>query len=73
LFTEVVYFYTSNSEKAQFQSSFQLSSVKVMDSVGKSIYRTLGALDILTTHIVSHARATNQTWPFILYPDFSIR
>lgn len=68
-----MYFYTSNSEQAQFESSFQDSSVKVMDSIGKAIYKSLGAVDAFATHVVSHARDTNQTWPFIIYPDFALR
>jgi hypothetical protein len=68
-----IYFITSLSEQEQFSTTFQESSIKVMDSIGKAIYRSCGALDAFSTHLVSHARDTNQTWPFILYPDFALR
>jgi hypothetical protein len=68
-----IYFITSSTEQAQFQNAFRDSSIKVMDSIGKAIYRSCGALDAFSTHLVSHARDTNQTWPFILYPDFALR
>lgn len=67
-----VYFYTSNSEQEHFESAFQESTQKVLDSIGKAIERTLGAVDSYATTLVSHARATNQSWPFVTFPDFAV-
>jgi hypothetical protein len=35
--------------------------------------RTLGALDALQSQIVSEARSSNQTWPFVTIADFAVR
>jgi hypothetical protein len=67
------YFITSTTERAQFDAAFQDSGAKVLDSIGKSVYRSCGALDAFASHLVSHVRDTNQTWPFVLYPDFALR
>jgi hypothetical protein len=71
--TLAVFFYTTNSETVQFEVAFQDASSKVMDAMGKSIFKTIAAVDVFATLMVSHARSTNQTWPFILFPDFALR
>lgn len=41
--------------------------------VGKSLERTLAALDTFQTTLVSSAHASNQTWPFVTTPDYAVR
>jgi hypothetical protein len=68
-----VYFYISGSETAEFESEFTDAANKVLEGIGASLYKTLGAVDAYTVSIVSFARATNQTWPFVTIPDFAVR
>lgn len=68
-----VFFYTRNSELYQFENQFHDDANKVMEAIGSSIEDSLGAMDTFATSIVSSARATNQTWPFVTIPDFAIR
>jgi hypothetical protein len=68
-----VYLYTSRSEQAQFESQFQEYAYKVLDSVGTTLEKTIGAMDALAVDTVSHARSTDQTWPFVNIPFFSNR
>ena len=37
-----------------------------------SLDSTFGSLDSLATGLVSYAKASNQTWPFVTVPDFAI-
>ena len=67
------YYYTSSSESAQFRAAFRDCGTKVMDSVGKALQRSFGALDAFSTQLVAHARETQQDWPFVLFPHFAIR
>ena len=68
-----IYFYISNVEETTFEKNFQSSAHKVLESIGESLERTLKAFDGFAISIVSHARATNQSWPFVTMPDFTIR
>jgi hypothetical protein len=44
-----------------------------MDSVDKALERSFGALDAFSTHLVAHAKETQQEWPFVLFPHFALR
>lgn len=65
--------YIRNSEEVAYQADFQSNAHKVLEAIGKSLEQTLKSLDALTVSIVSHAHATNQTWPFVTVPDFTLR
>jgi hypothetical protein len=67
-----VYWYIYHSEKIQFEQNFVDDAHKVFESIGSSLERTLGAIDILTATIVSTAHYTNQSWPFVTIPGFAI-
>jgi hypothetical protein len=68
-----VYRYTKNSEEVSFAQQFDDDSHKVLDALGVSLAMSLGAIDALVVSLVSHANATNQTWPFVTVPDFAVR
>jgi hypothetical protein len=68
-----VYFYTSMSEQAQFESGYQGDVIKVFEGIGRSIENTLVALDTFQVTIVSEAKASGQKWPFVTVPDFAVR
>ena len=68
-----VYFYLSNAEQADFENQFEDDAIKVLASLGSNIDLTLGAADAFATTIMSVAKATNQTWPFVTIPDFGVQ
>jgi hypothetical protein len=68
-----VYFYTSSTEQAQFESGYQGDVSKVFEGIGRSIENTLVALDTFQVTIVSEARANGEKWPFVTVPDFAVR
>jgi class 3 adenylate cyclase len=69
----VVYFYTSGSEEEYFEQQFISDSLKVFEAVGTSLDLTLGAADAFIVKVVSHARYSNSTWPFVTAPDFAVQ
>jgi len=69
----LVNYYTSSSERAQFESSFAMDAQKVLQGIGTSLAYTLGGADAMVVSMVSYANATNQTWPFVTIPDFGVR
>jgi hypothetical protein len=73
LVSTVVYFYLSSSEQEQFESQYHDDARKVLQGMGISLDQTLGSFDGLAVALVSHARETNQSWPFVTVPDFAVR
>jgi class 3 adenylate cyclase len=69
----VVYFYCSNTEKDEFEQQFTSDSLKVFEAVGTSLDLTLGNADLFIVKILSYARYTNSTWPFVTTPDFAVQ
>lgn len=68
-----VHYFIERSERIQFEDSFKMSAVIVLEGVGSAITRTLAPLDALALSLVSYARATNNTWPFVTFPDYGLR
>jgi hypothetical protein len=68
-----VFFYVRNSELDAFEESFNSDGVKVLSSLGANLDLTMEAMDSFAVSILSFARETNQTWPFVTIPDFAIR
>jgi hypothetical protein len=68
-----VFFYVRNSELDAFEESFNSDGVKVLSSLGANLDLTMEAMDSFAVSILSYARETNQTWPFVTIPDFAIR
>jgi hypothetical protein len=46
---------------------------KILQTAGNTIDSVLGEFDSVAVSLVSHARASNQTWPFVTLPDFAVR
>jgi len=68
-----VYFYVSRSEMAQFEMQFQQDTYKILQSFGSALDLTLGGIDLLVVDLVSFAVHTNQQWPYVTVPDFTVR
>lgn len=68
-----VYFYTSNTETEQFEKQFHDDALKVLEETGTAFERTLSMLDLFSTTLVSDARSSNQTWPFVTIPNFAVK
>jgi hypothetical protein len=68
-----VYKYLSRSEEARFREKFRDDGYKIYSSIGASLDKTFGMLDATSVMLVTHAKETNQTWPFVTMSDFGIR
>ena len=68
-----VYFYVSNSEEDDFVEHFLDAADKVFEAIGSTLALSLGALDNFAVNQVSFARYTNETWPFVTFPDYAIK
>jgi len=67
------YFWISNGEYGEFEHQFYDDCNKVLTAMGSNLVRTLEASDAFVVSIVSLASATNQSWPFVVVPDFAVR
>jgi hypothetical protein len=67
------YFRISNGEYGEFERQFHEDSNKVLTTMGSNLVRTLEASDAFVVSIISLASATNQSWPFVVVPDFAVR
>jgi hypothetical protein len=68
-----VYRYVSNAEQASFEEHFKGDSDKVLEAIGSTLELTLGSVDNFLVGMVSFARYTNATWPFVTVPDYAVR
>jgi hypothetical protein len=68
-----VHQYIKHSEEKTFKEAFEVEATKVLESLGSHIYNSMGAVDEFTSSMVSSARATQQTWPFVTIPDVYLR
>jgi hypothetical protein len=68
-----VYRFLSSSEKAEFEDNFHADANKVFESIGKSLDVTIGAVDALVVSMVSFARYSNSSWPFVTLPGKQTR
>jgi hypothetical protein len=69
----IVYWYASSQEESQFQEQFEEDAKKVLSTLGSNLDRVLEAMDAFSVSLISFARATDQTWPFVVIPDFAVR
>jgi hypothetical protein len=65
--------FVKKKEQSQFAEKFRTDAIKILDTVGNSIDRTLIPMDSLAVDLVSYARATNLTWPCVTLPNFALR
>jgi hypothetical protein len=69
----VVNWYTKDGEQTKFEDQFDHDAAKVLESVGSTLDKTMGALDSLAVTLMSDAHLLNQTWPFVTIPNFGVR
>jgi class 3 adenylate cyclase len=67
------YFLSANQEFWDFEAQYQEDATKLLQTVGKNLVLTLSAADAFTVSITSLAATTNQSWPFVVVPDFAVR
>ena len=67
------YIFTSRVEVTEFEHQFEEDANKILQSVGASVDSTMAAVDAFVIGILSYARETNQTWPFVTVPDLEAR
>eukprot|EP00934_Nitzschia_sp_Nitz4_P002155 Nitzschia sp. Nitz4//scaffold6_size259037//151917//155608//NITZ4_001087-RA/size259037-processed-gene-0.270-mRNA-1//-1//CDS//3329556932//2155//frame0 len=68
-----VFMYVDNAEQRDFEEQYHDDSHKVLASIGTSLDLTLGAVDAFIVALVSYARDTNSSWPFVTFPDYAVR
>jgi hypothetical protein len=67
------FFYVSGTEQDDFEYKFRSSSSKVLEAIGITLDQTLGSIDAFASGMVSIAKSTNQSWPFVTIPNFAVR
>jgi hypothetical protein len=60
-------------ERVKFEESYITEVSKLFESLTIASKNMIGSLDMLSTIVVSHARDSNSTWPFVTIPDFPNR
>jgi hypothetical protein len=68
-----VYTYTSGAESKEFEERFDHEATKIFEAVGGSLDLSLGAIDSFVVGLLSYARITNATWPYVTLPDYAVR
>jgi hypothetical protein len=68
-----VYYYMSTAETKTFKYRFQSDSYKILESIGSTFDRSLGSVDAFAVNIVSAAKLSNQTWPFVTASDYPVQ
>ena len=74
--TAAFFVYRAHNRKTQdeeFKYRFQEDATNTLASLGMSIDSTLGATDAFAVSMLAHAKATNQTYPFVTINDFAIQ
>jgi hypothetical protein len=66
------YFLSSQAEQSNFELQFHDDANKILGNMGRNLQRIMEASDAFVTSMTSHAARTNQTWPFVVVPDFTI-
>jgi len=69
----LIYRYASDAEASQFETRFSQEASTVLDAVTGSLYVSMGAFDAFALAMVSHAARANQTYPFVVIPDYAVR
>lgn len=66
------YFLLSQAKIDSFELHFYDDANKILGNIGQNLLRTMEASDVFITTITSFAARTNQTWPYVVIPDFSV-
>jgi hypothetical protein len=67
----LVFSLVSGQEKAEFETAFEVNSLKIYESLGSSMDIKLEAVDSLAMLFVSNAREKNESFPYTVLPDFA--
>jgi hypothetical protein len=70
--TLAIYFYVRHSEQSDLDIGYASDTDRILDGIGMSIHDSLGAMASLGTMMISFARQTNQTFPFVTMPLFAV-
>ena len=65
--------YLSNSEKQDFEDSYQELAEKVLETVGRRLEDRIGAIDYFGLNMVSHTLSMNVKWPKLYVPHVEVR
>jgi hypothetical protein len=68
-----VFYYMTHTEKKTFAYRFKSDSYKILESIGSTFDRSLGSVDAFAVNMVSSAKESNQTWPFVTLSDFPVK
>jgi hypothetical protein len=66
------YFLTAQGERRNFEMQFYDDAYKILGNMGQNLQRTMEVSDAFITSITSYAAHTNQTWPYVVIPDYSV-
>ena len=69
----LVHKYVVMTEHEDFTTRFESDATKILDSIGTTLDQTLGATDSFVVQMVSYARASNSSWPFVTVPNFAVK
>lgn len=67
-----VLYYLRSSETAEFEDSFNSDAGKLLQTIGTVLDNTLGATDAFIVKLVSYAKASNSSWPYVTMPYFAL-
>lgn len=67
-----VFFYLRNEEDKDLRDSFEGEATKVLTSLGKTLDETLGATDAFGVKMITYARNSNSSWPYVEVPNFGL-
>jgi hypothetical protein len=67
------YFLTSQAEQDNFELQFYDDSNKILGNIGQNLERIMEASDAFVSSIASYAAHSNQTWPYVVVPDFAVQ
>lgn len=65
--------YDRKAKETEFQKRFEQDSTNMLASLGISIDSTLAAADAFAINMLSEAKLTNQTFPFVTIADFAVK
>eukprot|EP00531_Pseudo-nitzschia_arenysensis_P000998 CAMPEP_0116131464 /NCGR_PEP_ID=MMETSP0329-20121206/9018_1 /TAXON_ID=697910 /ORGANISM="Pseudo-nitzschia arenysensis, Strain B593" /LENGTH=972 /DNA_ID=CAMNT_0003625893 /DNA_START=124 /DNA_END=3042 /DNA_ORIENTATION=+ len=65
--------YNKKSQEQEFRDRFQQDATNTLASLGTNIDSTLSAADAFAISMLSEAKLTNQTFPFVTIGDFAVK
>lgn len=69
----LVYTYLNGAENEDFDRIYESYATQMFDSVGTQLEQNLATMDSFALALVSHARFSNTTFPFVTLPDSATR